>query len=110
MIAREKLQSAIGGLGKQIKTQITNLRVILDSDLTFNSHFNKVIKTSFFHLRNIAKVRPFLTQRDAEMLIHPFITSHLDYCNSLFNGLPKKSMRKLQLVQNAAGWITFPYC
>ena len=66
---------------------------------------NKVTRTAFLHLRNMAKVRPFLNQRDAEVLIHAFITSRLDYCNSLFTGLPKKSIRKLQVIQNVAARI-----
>lgn len=103
--AREKLHSMLGGFSGHIKTQVTNLGVIVDSDLNFHFHFNKVIKISFFHLRNIAKVRPFLTPKDTEMLIHAFITSRLDYCNSLFTGLPIKSTRKLQLVQNAAARV-----
>ena len=61
-----------------------------------------VIKTAFFHLRNIAKVRPFINQNDAEKLIHAFISSRLDYCNSLFAGLPKKTTERLQLIQNSA--------
>ena len=39
------------------------------------------------------------------MLIHAFITTHLDYCNSLFTGLPKKVYKKLQLVHNAAARV-----
>uniref|UniRef100_A0A0E9XEA4 Uncharacterized protein n=1 Tax=Anguilla anguilla TaxID=7936 RepID=A0A0E9XEA4_ANGAN len=36
------------------------------------------------------------------MIIHAFISSHLDYCNSLFTCLSKTSLHRLQLVQNAA--------
>ncbi|KAF7645479.1 hypothetical protein LDENG_00203900 [Lucifuga dentata] len=37
-----------------------------------------------------------------EMIIHAFISSHLDYCNSLFTCLNKTSLRHLQTVQSAS--------
>ena len=76
--------------------------MVLDSDLSFEPHINKITRTVYFHLRNIAKVCPFLAQQDAEKLVHAFITSRLDYCNALFTGLPKKLIGKLQLIQNSA--------
>lgn len=36
------------------------------------------------------------------MLIHTFISNRLDYCNTFFTRLPKKSIEKLQLIQNSA--------
>ena len=35
------------------------------------------------------KIRKYLTQDSAEILIHAFISSKLDYCNSLLYVIPK---------------------
>ncbi len=70
-----------------------------------HSHFKNITKVAFFHLRNIARIRPFLSRPDAERLIHAFITSRLDYCNSLFGGLPANSVKRLQYIQNSAARV-----
>ncbi|XP_072769508.1 uncharacterized protein [Nerophis lumbriciformis] len=81
---------------------VKNLGIIFDPALSFESHIKSVTKTAFFHLRNIAKIRSILSTSDAEIIIHAFVTSRLNYCNVLFSGLPKSSIKRLQLVQNAA--------
>ena len=42
------------------------------------------------------RVKDLMSKQDLEKLVHAFIFSRLDYCNSVFTGLPKKSIRKLQ--------------
>ena len=64
-----------------------------------------ITKVAFFHLRNIARIRSYLSLDDAKTLIHAFVFSRLDYCNALFSGLPKKTTDRLQLVQNAAARV-----
>ncbi len=46
--------------------------------------------------------KPCLPRKEFESVIHVFITSRLDYCNSLYVGLDQSSLQCLQLVQNAA--------
>ena len=79
--------------------------MIVDSHLTLTNHVNNICKPAFFALRNIAKIRKFLDRKNCERLIHAFITSKLDSCNSLLVGLPAKDISKLQRVQNTAARI-----
>ncbi len=102
---RQKNAAHLSSLSLDSKTEARNLGVIIDSNLNFRSHINHITKTSFYHLKNISKLRGFLSKSDSEKLIHAFITSRLDYCNSLFTGIPKSSIQRFQLIQNAAARI-----
>ena len=104
---RESLTSRLGNLAKESNSSVKNLGVILDNELNFNLHINHVTKIAFFHLRNIARIRAYLSLADAKTLIHAFVLffSRLDYCNALFSGMTKKSIDRLQLVQNAAARV-----
>ena len=79
-----------------------NIGVWLDSVLSMDVQINNICKTAFFHLRNIAKIRKFLSYRQCEVLIHAFISSKLDHCNALLSGLQKSQVKRLQYVQNSA--------
>ena len=44
----------------------------------------------------------YMSKEDLEKIIHVFITSRFDYCNVFFTGLPKTSIKPLQMIQNSA--------
>lgn len=95
----------LDGITLASSNTVRNLGVIFDQDMSFNAHIKQICKTAFFHLCNISKVRNILSQSDAEKLVHAFITSRLDDCNSLLSGSPKNSLKSLQLIQNAAARV-----
>ena len=78
-----------------------NLGVIFDSKLSFKQHISELRQSSFFHLRRIKSVKTFIPRHMLETLVHAFITSRVDWCNSLFYGLPNTTISKIQTVHNA---------
>ena len=55
-----------------------------------SSHANSICSLASLALRIVGRVRKYLYQTRTERLIHSFISSRLDYCNSLLYGLPAK--------------------
>ena len=55
-----------------------------------------------FGIRKIGQIRQYLTQESTAKLVHAFVTSRLDSCNSLLFGLPDRELMKIQRVQNTA--------
>ena len=82
-----------------------NLGVLFDEHMNLKDHINNVRKNGFFHVRNLSLIRDYLDKDVANMAAHAFITSTLDYGNSLLYGLPAEEIRKLQLVQNASARV-----
>ncbi len=74
-----------------------NLGVIFDPALKFDKQINSVVKSAFFQLRMIAKIKSFLSFK--ETVIHAFTSSRLDYCNSLYLGVTQSCLSRLQLVR-----------
>ena len=79
-----------------------NIGVVFDSTMSMLPHVKSVCKSAFYHLRNISRIRKLLSIKTTETLVHAFVTSKLDHCNSLLYGVPKYAIQKLQSVQNAA--------
>ena len=86
----------------RFKKSVKLLGVELDTYLSFDSHINQLVSECYYHLKNVGKIRRYLSVKDAEKLIHALISSKFDYCNSLFNGINSSSLKKLQRVQNYA--------
>ena len=102
---RLKVSAQLQSVMLKTTDQARNLSVIMDSDMNFSSHIKTVTKSAYYHLKNISRIRGLMSRQDLEKLVHAFIFSRLDYCNGVLTGLPQNSIRKLQLIQNAAAWV-----
>ena len=75
--------------------------------MNWEPHITQVCRVAYMHLSNLRKIRNMLTDEAATagQLIHAFITSHNDYCNSILYGMPDTILSDLQRIQNTAAQI-----
>ena len=99
------IEISVGNVNIKPCSKVRNLGVIFDCNMTMEEHVNNVCKTSYFYIRLLGKLRKFLDKDTAAMLTHAFITSRLDYCNSLLHGISKSLITRLQCVFNSAARI-----
>ena len=86
---------------------IRNLGIIFDESLNFKQHICMLVKSCNYHLRNICAIRKFLDRDSVVTLIHSFVLSRVDYCNCLYNHLPRYLLKKLQSIINRAARVVF---
>ena len=79
-----------------------NLGVVLDDELSFQDQIIKVVKSCFSALRNLSRIKQFLTYEQLHTAIYSYVFSKLDYCNSLYYGINTYLLSKMQSVQNSA--------
>ena len=89
----------------QQSSKVRNLGIIFDQFLSFDDYISSVCRSIHFHPRNIGRIRHLLSQNATAQLIHALISIRLDFCNSILYNLPKKSILKLQRIQNQAARI-----
>ena len=86
---------------------VKNLGVIFDSGNTFSNHITNMCRACYYHLKDLRRIRKFLSVETAALLANSMISSRLDYCNSLLYGISKYNVAKLQKIQNALCRIVF---
>jgi hypothetical protein len=64
-------------------SSVRNLGVVFDEHLSFHEHITKISQACFFHIRDLRRIRPFLTLETAATIGSALVRSNLDYCNYL---------------------------
>ena len=73
---------------------------VFDAKFCFTNHINSVIKSCFISLRDLHRIRRFLSIDTSVVITNALVGSHLDYCNSVYRGLSSHNATRLQYVQN----------
>ena len=79
----------IGNVTVVPSSSARNLCVIFDKCFNFEDHIKSICKSSHYHTRNIAKIRKYIDEESAKIVVHAFVTAKLDSCNFLRYGLPQ---------------------
>ena len=78
-----------------------NLGIWLDECLNFKQQINKVVSSCFMIIKELARLKSFITKEHLISLVVALIFSKLDYCNALYYNIPANELNHLQSVQNA---------
>ena len=97
-------QYPIGIGGSQIMPSKTvrNIGVTFDSHLDMETHVSSICRSAYIQLKRLSSIRRFLDKPTLECLVHAFVTSRLDYCNTQLCGITQAQIHRLQRVQNSA--------
>jgi len=82
-----------------------NLGVIINSQLSLDAHITAVCRSGYYQLWQLLLKTGSLSADAAKTLLQAFISSRVDYCNTILHGVSDWLMRRLQSVQNAAAWL-----
>uniref|UniRef100_A0A8D2L5S4 Reverse transcriptase domain-containing protein n=1 Tax=Varanus komodoensis TaxID=61221 RepID=A0A8D2L5S4_VARKO len=96
------LDLVLNGVALPLMDKVCSLGVLLNPELSLEAQVTAVARSTFFQLRLVYQLRPYLENDCLVTVTHALVTSRLDFCNTLYVGLPLKTIRILQLVQNRA--------
>jgi len=75
------------------------------AEKTFARHVRRLSGKNFYHLRQMNIVWKSLTEDAVTTMVHAFVTSRMDYCNSVLHRVSVASVQPLQKVLDAAARI-----
>src|SRR6218665_128560 len=78
------------------------LQSFLFHSYNFSTHINLLSRDCFYQLRQLRTVTRSLTASATATLVHAFVANRLDYCSSLYAGLPACRLACLDRVLRSA--------
>jgi len=68
-------------------------------------HVTSIYRAAYYHLKNVHCLKAFLTQDALVTVIYAFVTSRIDFCNSLLYGISDYNINRLQRIQSSGARI-----
>jgi len=91
----------VAGVPVNFTVAMKLLGVTLDETLSFDKHTSDVVRSCYFHLRALRRIRPLLTFDSANAIGAAIVGARLDYCNSVLYGTTVYNLNRFQRVQNS---------
>ena len=76
---------------------VTNLGIILDSQLTFGPHINKIVKDISVVFCQLSHMRPFLTQEAVKLLVNSLVLSRMTLCPVVWGTIDQSLINSKEL-------------
>ena len=74
------------------------LGVTLNTTMTLDKHITNTVRSVNMQLRKISTIRRYLSDSAVKTLVQSAVISRLDYCNSLYAGLPNKTNKSIAVI------------
>ena len=78
---------------------------MLDTHLTMKKQVINLVRTANFEVCRFNSIRHYLSVEATQKLVLAFVTSRLNYCNSVLYGCPQYRINRFQKVQNNAACL-----
>jgi hypothetical protein len=92
---------------------VRNLGSTFDSDFNFSKYISLTCRSCFYHIRDLRRIRRYISLSVAKTIGTVLITNRLDYWNTLLYNIASKDILKFQYVQNCLARVVslvFPFC
>ena len=81
------------------------LGVMIDEELRWTEHVEKVIKTAQRNIRVIKRAKSYVPTRSLKLLYNAIVLPHFDYCSSVWSERFHRQTIKLQKVKKRAARV-----
>ena len=94
----------------KIVQQYKLLGVVIDEHFELYVHVRNILENGYSTLKILKKLKRYTSYQTRKHLVESLILSKIDYCNVLFEGLPKFQIQRInKLVQVCAGFVKYKY-